>query len=49
MRNAVDDQGYQTHIMRVVGHQTKNCYAQKKSEPYLPTMMKVSNAPMRSI
>lgn len=49
MRNALDDQGYQTHIMSVVGHDTKQCYAQKKSEPYLPTMMKVSNAPMRSI
>ena len=31
MRNAIDDQGYQTHILSVVGHQSKNCYTQKKS------------------
>jgi hypothetical protein len=30
MCNAVDDQGYQTHIMSVVGHQSKTCYTQKK-------------------
>jgi hypothetical protein len=30
MRNAIDDQGYQTHIMSAVGHQTKGCYTQKK-------------------
>jgi len=33
MRNALDDQGRQTHIMGVVGHQTKTCYTQKKSVP----------------
>lgn len=49
MRNALDEQGYQAHIMSVVGHQTKHCYAQKKSEPYPLLMMKVSNAPMKSI
>ncbi len=31
MCNAIDEQGYQTHIMSVVGHQTKACYTQKKS------------------
>jgi hypothetical protein len=31
MRNAVDEEGQQTHVMSVVGHQTKTCYAQKKS------------------
>jgi len=31
MCNAIDDQGYQTHIMSAVGHQTKACYTQKKS------------------
>ncbi len=31
MCNAIDDQGYQTHIMSVVGHQTNACYTQKKS------------------
>jgi len=30
MRNAIDEQGYQTHIMSAVGHQTKPCYPQKK-------------------
>jgi hypothetical protein len=31
MCNAIDEQGYQTHIMSAVGHQTKACYTQKKS------------------
>ena len=31
MCNAIDDQGYQTHIMSAIGHQTKACYTQKKS------------------
>jgi len=31
MCNAIDDQGYQTHIMSAVGHQSKACYTQKKS------------------
>jgi hypothetical protein len=30
MWNAIDDQGYQTHIMSAIGHETKNCYTQKK-------------------
>ena len=30
MCNAIDDQGYQTHIMCAVGHQSKACYTQKK-------------------
>jgi Druantia protein DruA/DDE_Tnp_1-associated len=30
MCNAIDEQGYQTHIMSVVGHQSKVCYTQKK-------------------
>ena len=33
MCNAIDDQGYQTHVLSVVGHQSKNCYAQKKWGP----------------
>jgi hypothetical protein len=31
MRNAIDEQGHQTHIMSVIGHQSKNCHTQKKS------------------
>jgi hypothetical protein len=30
MKNALDDAGHQTHIMSVVGHESKQCYAQKK-------------------
>ena len=30
MRNAIDGQGNQTHIMGAVGHQTKACHTQKK-------------------
>lgn len=30
MRNALDEKGRQTHILGVVGHETKNCYTQKK-------------------
>lgn len=31
MRNAIDEQGDQIHIMSAVGHQTNSCYTQKKS------------------
>ncbi len=31
MCNALDEQGQQTHVMSVIGHQTKICYTQKKS------------------
>jgi hypothetical protein len=31
MCNAIDDQGRQTHILSMVGHQTQACYTQKKS------------------
>jgi hypothetical protein len=34
MKNAIDDAGHQTHIMSVVGHESKQCYAQKKWEPF---------------
>jgi hypothetical protein len=30
MCNAIDEQGYQTRIMSAIGHQSKNCYTQKK-------------------
>jgi Domain of unknown function (DUF4338)/DDE_Tnp_1-associated len=33
MCNAIDDQGYQTHVLSVVGHQSKTCYTQKKWAP----------------
>jgi hypothetical protein len=31
MKNAIDQEGRQTHIMSAVGHQSKACYTQKKS------------------
>ncbi len=30
MKNAVDEAGHQTHIMSVIGHQSRICHAQKK-------------------
>jgi hypothetical protein len=33
MCNALDAQGQQTHVMSVVGHQSKICYTQKKLAP----------------
>lgn len=33
MCNAINDQGQQTHIMSVIGHDTRACYTQKKSAP----------------
>jgi len=33
MCNAINDEGYQTHIMSAIGHQTKTCYTQKKWVP----------------
>ena len=30
MCNAIDEKGWQTHIMSAIGHQSKNCYTQKK-------------------
>jgi hypothetical protein len=31
--NALDEEGHQTHVMSVVGHQSKICYTQKKLAP----------------
>ena len=33
MCNAIDEAGRQTHIMSVIGHQSKQCYTQKKWAP----------------
>ena len=33
MCNALDEQGHPTHVMSVIGHQTKICYTQKKWGP----------------
>ena len=34
MRNAIDFNGNQVHIMSVIGHESKNCYTQKKWAQY---------------
>jgi hypothetical protein len=34
MRNAIDSDGNQAHIMSVVGHESNNCYTQKKWVQY---------------
>ena len=36
MCNALDQNRHQTHVMSVVGHQSKSCYSQKKSAPCQP-------------
>lgn len=36
MCNALDSNGHQTHVMSVVGHQSKTCYTQKKLVAYQP-------------
>jgi len=33
MCNALDEQGHPTHVMSVIGHETKICYTQKKLAP----------------
>jgi len=35
MCNAIDDNGRKTHIMSAIGHQSKQCYTQKKLAPCL--------------
>ncbi len=48
MCNAIDDEGYQTHVMSVIGHQTKNCYTQKKLALCRWKIAKESNAQTKS-
>lgn len=33
MRNAIDEAARQPHIMSAIGHQSRQCYTQKKSAP----------------
>jgi len=48
MRNAIDENGNQVHIMSAVGHESKTCFAQKKSvHCQSPAAMK-PNAPTKS-
>lgn len=48
MCNALDDDGRQTHVLGVVGHQTHRCHTQKKSGPSLSATATTSNKPTRS-
>ena len=47
MCNALDEDGFQTHIISVVGHETKTCYAQKKSVLCPQKTPLKSNVPMK--
>lgn len=47
LRNAIDAQGMQAHVMSVVGHDTKATYTQKKSASS-PAPTTTPNAPTRS-
>jgi len=42
MRNALDPNDHQTHVMSVVGHHSKICYTQKKSARCPPTATPLS-------
>jgi hypothetical protein len=48
MKNALDEQGQQTHILSVVGHTSKRCYAQKKWGPCLSPAALNTSAPTKS-
>jgi hypothetical protein len=43
MKNAIDEAGHQTHIMSVVGHDSKNCHAQKKWVHYPSRLRLLAN------
>ena len=47
MRNAIDSNGKQIHIMSAIGHQSRACYTQKKSARY-DRMMTAKNKPTKS-
>ena len=47
MCNAIDETGKQTHIMSAIGHQSGQCYTQKKSEPCLSKDVTKKNKPMK--
>lgn len=48
MCNAIDDNGRQTHIMCAIGHQSKQCYTQKKSAPCLSKEVTKKNRQTKS-
>jgi len=48
MCNAIDDTGKQTHIMSAIGHQSKQCYTQKKSGLYPSKEVTKKSRPTKS-
>ncbi|MES9922355.1 MAG: transposase family protein [Candidatus Thiodiazotropha sp.] len=47
MCNAIDENARQTHIMSAIGHQSGQCYTQKKSAPFVSRAAMRKNAPTR--
>jgi hypothetical protein len=47
MCNAMDDDNRQTHIMSAIGHQSGQCYTQKKSVPCVVKAATKKNKPTR--
>lgn len=47
MKNAIDAAGNQTHIMSVIGHDSKVCHTQKKSAPCRSPAAMSRSAPMK--
>lgn len=48
MCNAIDETGKQTHIISAVGHQSSQCYTQKKSAPFQSKDVTKKNKPTKS-
>ena len=48
MCNAIDEDGKQTHIMSAVGHQSGQCYTQKKSVLFQSKEVMKKNRPTKS-
>lgn len=47
MCNAIDEKANQTHIMSAIGHQSGQCYTQKKSARFAPKAVMRRNEPTR--
>jgi len=47
MCNAIDDNANQTHIMSAIGHQSGQCYTQKKSARFAPKAARRRSKPTR--
>jgi GNAT superfamily N-acetyltransferase len=47
MCNAIDENANQTHIMSAIGHQSGQCYTQKKSAHFAPRVAMRKNEPTR--